>query len=430
MAEERVQRRLAAILAADVVGYSQLMEQDEAGTLAALKSRRRDVLEPLVARHQGRVFKTTGDGVLVEFASAVNAVQCAVDLQHGMAAANDGVPEDRRVVLRVGVNLGDVVVEGSDLYGDGVNLAARLQELAEPSGVCVSAKVREEVGRKLEITFEDFGERQLKNITSPVRTYIVRPSPSQPVTASRPLPLPDKPSIAILPFVNMSGDPEQEYFSDGVTEDIITDLSKVSGLFVIARNSSFTYRGKAVKVQEVSRELGVRYVLEGSVRKAGNRVRIVTQLIDGTTSGHLWAERYDRDLTDIFAVQDEVTREIVSALAVKLTQGERQRLRQKGTENLEAYDHYLRGRQLQMQRSKEANEEARALLEKAIELDRKFARAHAILANVHIVDAANRWHDPEESLRKAHELAQRAVALDDDDAEAHWALGTAHLPMK
>jgi adenylate cyclase len=427
MAEERVQRRLAAILAADVVGYSRLSEQDEAGTLGALKLRRKEVLEPLVARHQGRIFKTTGDGMLVEFASAVNAVQCGVDLQQAMIAANDGVLEERRILLRVGINLGDVVVEDSDLYGDGVNLAARLQELAAPGGICVSAKVREEVERKLEVAFEDCGERLLKNITTPIHAYAVRPSQSP---TSRPPSMPDKPSIAVLPFVNLSGDPEQEYFSDGVAEDIITDLSKVSGLFVIARNSSFIYRGKAVKVQDVSRELGVRYVLEGSVRKAGNRVRIVTQLIDGTTGGHLWAERYDRDLTDMFAVQDEVTREIVSALAVKLTRGEQQRLHQKGTDNLEAYDHYLRGRQLQMQRSKEANEEARGLLEKAVELDGKFARAHAILANVHILDVANRWHDPDESLRKAHELAQRAVALDDDDAEAHWVLGLAYLSMR
>ncbi len=431
MAEERVERRLAAILAADVVGYSRLMEQDEAGTLAALRVRRKEVLEPLVARHQGRTFKVTGDGVLVEFASAVNAVQCAADLQHAMAAMNGDLPEKRRFELRIGINLGDVVVEGSDLYGDGVNLAARLQQLAAPGGICVSAKVREEIGRKLEIEFEDCGERQLKNITMPVRVYMARSTPSLPAATPRPLPLPDKPSIAVLPFDNLSGDLEQQYFSDGMAEDIITDLSKVSGLFVIARNSAFTYRGRAINVREVSRALGVRYVLEGSVRKAGNRVRIAAQLIDGATGGHLWAERYDRDLTDIFAVQDEVTREIVSALAVKLTQGERRRIERKGTDNLEAYDYYLRGRQLAWRRSKEANDEARVLLERAIALDPQFTSAYAMLAGVHLLEYANRWRSqPEESHRTAHELAQRAVALDDDAPEAHWVLGLVYLGLR
>jgi adenylate cyclase len=431
MAEERVQRRLAAILAADVVGYSRLMETDEAGTLAALKSRRNNVLDPLVAKYQGRIFKTTGDGLLIEFASVVEAVECALALQHGMAAASDGSPTDRRIELRIGVNLGDVMVEGHDLYGDGVNLAARLQELAIPGGVCVSAKVRDEVARKLEIGFEDFGERPLKNITAPVRIYMLRPASGVPAVTSQGLLLPAQPSVAVLPFDNLSGDLEQQYFSDGVAGDIISDLSKVSGLFVIARNSAFTYRGKAVKAQEVSRELGVRFVLEGSVRKAGNRVRIAVQLIDGTTGGHVWAERYDRDLNDIFAVQDEVTREIVSALAMKLTKGEQRRIERRGTDDLEAYDCYLRGRQLQWRRTKEANEEARPLLERAIELDSKFTRAHSMLACVHMMDHSNRWHEPpEESLQWAHESAQRAVALDGGDPEAHWVLGLAHLALR
>jgi len=329
-----------------------------------------------------------------------------------------------RIDLRLGINLGDVVVEGDDLYGDGVNLAARLQGLAEPGGICISAKVREEVGRKVDIEFEDFGEQQLKNITTPVRVYAIRLGLSLPAAIARPLALPAKPSVAVLPFDNLSGDPEQQYFSDGIAEDIITDLSKLSGLFVIARNSAFAYRGRAVNVQEVSRALGVRYVLEGSVRKAGNRVRIAAQLIDGATGGHLWAERYDRDLTDIFAVQDEVTREIVSALALKLTKGERRRIERRGTDNLEAYDYFLRGRQLQWQRSKEANQEARPLLERAIELDPHFTRAYAVLARLHAIDYANHWRDPpEQSLRKAQELAQRAVELDDDEPEAHVALG-------
>jgi adenylate cyclase len=425
MAEDRVQRRLAAILAADVVGYSRLMEQDEAGTLAGLKSLRQRVLDPLVSEHHGRVVKVMGDGVLVEFASAVDAVTCANELQKRMKAASGDMPANRRaMVLRVGINLGDVVVDGDDLYGDGVNIAARLEEMAEPGTVYVSQTVRDHVRNKVELTFEDLGERTVKNIVEPVRVYRAVGGGTAATAVPRDLPLPAKPSIAVLPFDNMSGDPEQQYFSDGITDDIIADLSKLSGLFVIARNSSFTYRGKAVRVQEVSRELGVRYVLEGSVRKAGNRVRIVAQLIDGATAGHLWSERYDRDLTDIFAVQDEVTREIVSALAVKLTQGEQRRMAHRGTDNLEAYDYYLRGRQLQLERSREANAEARSLLERAIDLDPGFARAYAVLASVHSLDYANRWRDPtEESGKRAHELAQQAVALDDDDPYAHVVLG-------
>ncbi|MGH6893580.1 MAG: adenylate/guanylate cyclase domain-containing protein, partial [Dongiaceae bacterium] len=293
MADEPTQRRLAAILAADVVGFSRMMEADETGTMAALKARRKDVLNPLVAKHHGRIFKVTGDGVLVEFASAVNAVQCAVDLQQGMAGANAGQPEDRHIILRIGVNLGDVMVEGSDLYGDSVNIAARLETLAEPGGICLSAMVHQNVKTKLDLAFEDFGEQPFKNIAEPVRAFRVRLGRIV-ISASRAkgaLALPDKPSIAILPFDNLSDDGEQQYFSDGIAEDFITDLSKLSGLFVIARNSAFGYRGKSVNVREVSRDLGVRYVLEGSVRKAGNRVRITTQLIDGLTGGHLWAER-------------------------------------------------------------------------------------------------------------------------------------------
>jgi TolB-like protein/Flp pilus assembly protein TadD len=426
-----VARRLAAILAADVVGFSRLMEADEAGTLAALKARRKTVLEPLVAKHAGRVFKITGDGVLVEFASAVNAVQCAVELQKAFADSNKDVPDNRQIVLRIGVNLGDVMVEGGDLYGDGVNIAARLEELAEPGTVCVSHKVREEIGRKLELDFDDLGERRLKNIDAPIRVSRLRGGAGEQAARLPLLPLPDKPSIAILPFDNLSGDPEQQYFSDGIAEDVITDLSKLSGLFVIARNSAFAYRGKNVNVRQASRELGVRYVLEGSVRKAGNRVRIAAQLIDGTTGGHLWAERYDRDLTDIFQVQDEVTREIVTALAIKLTPGEQRRLRRKGTDDLAAYDHYLRGRQLVWLRSKDSNEEARVLLERAIELDGGFSSARAILGFAHVLNYLNSWRGPpEESLRRAHELAQSALALDMDDPEAHWVLGLTHLWMR
>src|SRR5262245_12704751 len=313
MAEERVRRRLTAILAADVVGYSRLMEVDEAGTLAALKSRRKGVLEPLVARHQGRVFKVTGDGVLVEFGSAVDAVQCAMDLQGGMAAANRDQPEDRRVVLRIGINLGDVVVDGSDLYGDGVNIAARLEGLAEPGGIVVSATAHDHVGTKVKAGFEDLGTRTLKNIAQPVRVYRVTGTSAAPAAA--PQPMAGKPSIAVLAFTNMSGDPEQEYFVDGLSEDLITDLSKVEGLFVISRHSSFAYKGKSVDVRTIARDLGVRFVVEGSVRRAAARVRINVQLIDANDGTHVWADRFDRELADIFVLQDEVVGRIVGALS-------------------------------------------------------------------------------------------------------------------
>ena len=328
MSEQRIQRRLAAILAADVVGYSRLMERDEASTLTALKARRKEVLDPLIVRHQGRVFKELGDATLAEFGSAVNAVECAAELQQAMAAANADVPEESRIVLRIGVNLGDVMIEGTDLYGDGVNVAARLEGLAEPGGVAISDMVHEHLRGRIGIDFVDRGMHEVKNIQRPVHVWAWSPDMSAGdslKTANGAPTMPSRPSIAVLPFDNMSGDPEQGYFADGITEDIITDLSKVSGLFVIARNSSFAYKGKSPDVRQVSRELGVRYVLEGSVRRAASRIRINAQMIDGATGGHLWAERYDRDLSDIFAVQDEVTRTIVGALKVKLTEGEEAR---------------------------------------------------------------------------------------------------------
>jgi TolB-like protein len=422
VAEDRVQRRLAGILAVDVAGYSRLMGADEEGTLAGLKSHRRDLLDPKIAEHRGRIVKTTGDGLLAEFASVVDALRCAVEVQRGMSERNSGIPQARRIEFRVGLNAGDIMIDAGDIYGDGVNVAARLEALAEPGGICVSGRVHEDARGKLDCIFDDLGEQSLKNIAAPVRVYRVRLEGNG---TTRPAPaLPDKPSIAVLPFDNMSGDPEQQYFSDGIAEDITTDLSKLSGLFVIARNSSFTYRGRAVNVQQVCRELGVRYLLEGSVRKAGGKVRIATQLIDGMTGGHLWAERYDRDVTDIFAVQDEVTREIVANLAVKLTPGEERRRERRGTDSLEAYDYFLRGRQLQWRRSREPNREARPLLERAIELDPKFVRAYCMLANVHVLDYVNRWSaTPETSLDTALHLAQRAIELDDDEPEAHVALG-------
>jgi adenylate cyclase len=431
-AAARPARRLAAILAADVVGYSRLMGADERGTLERLKEHRRALIDPTIAGHQGRIVKLMGDGALVEFASVVAAVQCAVAIQRGMAMRDADLPEDARIVFRIGINLGDVIVEGDDLYGDGVNIAARLEGVAEPGGICISAKVHDEVAGKLDLGFRDLGERPVKNIARPVRVYQVLPEPSGHAggadPAARAPSLPDKPSIVVLAFENMSRDPEQDYFADGIAEDIITDLSKISGLFVIARNSAFTYRGKAVDLKQVSRELGVRHVLEGSVRKAGNRVRITAQLIDGQSGGHLWAERYDRDLTDIFEVQDEVTREIVAALRVHLTPEERQRVDKRGTDDLEAYDLFLRGRELFWQTSRETIEQAQVLFDRAIRSDPTFALAHAYLAFTNSLQYANRWSgDLEGSSRCAQALAERALVLDPSEPEAHYVRGIIRL---
>ncbi len=371
-----------------------------------------------------------GDGALAEFASAVDAVQCAAEIQRAMAERNREVPEVDRIAFRIGINLGDVIVEGDDIYGDGVNVAARLESLAEPGGVCISAKVHDEVRDRLELGFKDLGEQEVKNIARPVRVYkvVLSPVAGPPVASAQAPSLPDKPSIVVLAFQNMSGDPEQEYFADGIAEDVITDLSKVSGLFVIARNSAFTYKGKAVDLKQVSRELGVRHVLEGSVRKVGNRVRITAQLIDGTSGGHVWAERYDRDLHDIFEVQDEVTREIVAALKVRLTPEERRRVESRGTNSIEAYDHFLSGRQLFWQVSRETTKQAQVLFEKAIVLDPAFCLAYAYLAFTHSVQYVNRWSaDPEGSLTLAQKLVDRALALDPTEAEAHYVQGIIHL---
>jgi len=430
MATERMQRRLAAILAADVVGYSRLMEQNEASTLTGLKTRWKEVLEPLVARHLGRIFKQMGDGVLIEFASAVSAVECATELQQAMAAANRELPDDLRIVLRIGVNLGDVMVEGDDLYGDGVNVAARLEGLAEPGGVAISDGVHEHVRGRIGIDFLDGGIRKVKNIERPLRVWTWSPESGAAgildmVVAAQP-PMPDKPSIAILPFDNLSGDPEQGYFADGITEDIITDLSKISGLFVIARNSSFAYRGKSSDIRAVSRELGVHYVLEGSVRRAANRIRINAQMIDGTTGGHLWAERYDRDLEDIFAVQDEVTRTIVGALKVKLTANEIAMRESHSKVDPEAYDLLVRSRQVVLQLNPQAAVEARGMLERALAIDPGLALAYARLSIIAFADYANQWNGAtEESLTEALALAQKAIATDETEPQGHIALALA-----
>lgn len=412
MAEERVERRLAAILAADMVGYSRLIGADEEGTIARQKAHRAELIDPTIAEYRGRIVKLMGDGALVEFASVVDAVKCAVAVQEGMAGREANVPEDRQIQYRIGVNLGDIVIDGEDILGDGVNIAARLEGLAEPGGICISAKVFEEVGNKLDVGFEDLGPQDVKNIAAPVHAYCVTLDGVQATPSTAPLPLPDKPSIAVLPFDNMSGDPEQEYFSDGITEDLITDLSKISGLFVVARNAAFFYKGRAVKPVEVSEELGVRYLLEGSVRKAGNRVRITAQLIDPPTGYHLWAERYDRDLTDIFALQDEITEKIVAALEVTLTESEQEKVARRYTENLEAYDHFLRGRD-QVRATNETNAQAQEMFERAIELDPSFAAAYAILSYTHWRGWYNQWSDDPKALERALEAAQKAVALDE-----------------
>jgi adenylate cyclase len=420
MTEERVHRRLAAILAADVVGYSRLMEQDESGTLASLKARRKEVLEPLVARHQGRVFKVTGDGVLIDFGSAVNAVQCAVELQHGMAAANSDLPETRRIVLRIGVNLGDVIMEGSDLYGDGINIAARLESIAEPGGIAVSGTAFDQVKNKIDVVLEDLGPQTLKNIAEAVRVYRVTGTPR---VSIRPKAATDKPSIAVLPFVNMSGDPEQEYFADGITEDIITDLSKISGLHVIARNSVFTCKGKVVDVQEVCRRFSVNTILEGSVRKAGQRVRVNAQLVSGTDGGHLWADRYDRDLTDIFVIQDEITHTIVDQLKVKLLPEERNAINQTPTQNIEAYTYYLRGREFFHRLGKSSLQLARRMFSRAVELDPLYARAYSGIADCD--SFLYGWHGADIALDALLETSAKALALDPKLPEAHASRGLA-----
>jgi len=416
MADERTQRRLAAILAADVVGYSRLMEADEETTVRTLKAHI-EVVDLLISNHNGRVFSTAGDSVMAEFGSAIEAVRAALTIQEELEIRNGKLPVISRMKFRIGVNLGDIIVEGENLFGDGVNVAARIEGLCAPGEVYVSDLVQRQVEGKLELGFEDKGEHAVKNIAKPVRVYRVygvgtETAQEQDIAAEAPE-LPDKPSVAVLPFSNMSNDPEQEYFSDGITEDIITELSKISGLFVIARNSSFVYKGSPVSVKQVGRDLGVRYVLEGSVRRAGNRLRITAQLIDSASDHHLWAERYDRELEDVFAVQDEVARQVSKALEVALTPREREYNPRPYTDNQEAYDYFLRGRATAMGFTKEKNAEARKLFERAIELDSSFAAAYALLAQAHWRDYRNQWTDDSQPLELAFETAKKAVALND-----------------
>jgi adenylate cyclase len=425
VAEERVLRRLAAIVSADVVGYSKMMGQDEAGTLARLKSLRSEFLHPKITEYGGRIVKTTGDGTLIEFGSAVDAVSHAVDVQRGLAERNADLPEEQQIHLRLGINVGDIIIDGDDIYGDGVNVAARLETAAEPDGICISARVHDYVGDRLDLAFEDIGQQSMKNIAEPVHVYRIRLGEHAPVTTvklSGSPPLPDKPSIAVLPFQNMSGDLEQEYFSDGIAEDIITDLSKVSGLFVIARNSSFAYKGKSPDMRQVGRELGVRHLLEGSVRKAGDKVRINAQLIDTRNRGYLWAERYDGNLDDIFALQDEITAKIVSALKVSLTANERARGEAAPTKDMGAYDLFLRGRVAMFPPSADGNARASALLEQAIERDPEFADAYAHLGYAYFLASAFMWTE-EAGNRKALEMTEKAVELNPGSACARARYG-------
>jgi adenylate cyclase len=473
MAAEGYKRKLTAIMSADVAGYSRLMGEDESATVKTLEAYKQ-IMFALIKQHRGRLIDSPGDNLLAEFASVVDAVQCGVAVQNELKARNADLPENRRMQFRIGINLGDVIEEGDRIYGDGVNIAARLESLADPGGICISKTAFDQIETKLPLGYQFLGEQTVKNISKPVGAYKVlmetRVIPSEvkskgvpdrrrksvlagalgvliviigvgvwnfywrapkiePASVERmAFPLPDKPSIAVLPFANMSGDPEQEYFSDGITEEIITALSKIGELFVIARNSGFTYKGKPVKVQQVAEELGVRYVLEGSVRKAGNRVRITAQLVDAITGHHLWAERYDRDLKDIFALQDEITKKIITALQVQLTLGEGARLLAKGTKNIEAYMKLLQGWDYLLRMNKESNILARKMAEEVIALDPDYPRAYRLLAMTHWFDAFLRWgNSPGKSLANAEELSEKVLAMDESDSGAHTLLGYIYL---
>lgn len=469
MGGRAVERQLAAILSADVEGYSRLMGDNETATVRTI-TEYREAIASSVAGHGGRVVDAPGDNVLAAFSSVVDAVESAVEIQRELQARNAALPVTRRMQFRIGINLGDVIVEGPRFYGDGVNIAARLEGLAEGGGICLSGTAYDQVEGKLPLGYDFIGEHSVKNIARPVRVYRLRFEPgAAPGLSSRtrradrrlvtriagavallvllgtggwagwhwlrgPAPaaltLPDKPSVAVLPFSNLSQDPAQEYFSDGVTEDLITGLSKVSGLFVIARNSAFTYKGKAVKVGDVGRDLGVGYVLEGSVQRAGTRVRITAQLVDATTGYHIWAERYDREVRDVFALQDEVTQQIIRALAVKLTAAEQGQLGRATTGNPEAYDLVLRGQEARRRTTREANVEARRLFVRAMDVDPHYARAYVELGWAHLQSWMFGWNADPESLERARELAEQGIALDDTLVAAHSLLGQIYLWKK
>jgi adenylate cyclase len=427
---ERVERRLAAILAADVAGYSRLMGQDEAGTLARLRTHRRELIDLAVAEHKGRIVKTTGDGILIEFPSVVEAVACAIAVQRGMAERNSETPENERIVFRVGINLGDIIVEDGDIHGDGVNVAARLEGIAEPGEICISGTVRDHIGGRLDLALDDLGDRSLKNIARAIRVYRVRASnaPNRtPKPTSPALALPDKPSIAVLPFQNMSGDPEQEYFADGMVEEIITALSRIRWLFVIARNSSFTYKGQAIDVTRVGRELGVRYVLEGSVRKGGGRVRITAQLIEAETGTHLWADRFDGSLEDVFDLQDEVATAAAAVIEPTLQAAEARRASTRPTADLTAYDLYLRGVAVFYAFTRDSIREALDLLNEAIRRDPQYGPALAFAAICHMRLVWDGWsEEPDDDRTAGLDLAQSALEVAGSDpvtlANAAYAL--------
>jgi adenylate cyclase len=427
------ERRLAAVVAADMVGYSRLMEVDETGTLARLKTHRIELIDPAIAKNHGRIIKTTGDGMLLEFQSVADAVLCAAEIQRRMARRNTDVPPARLIQFRIGINLGDVIVDDNDIFGDGVNVAARLEMLAEPGGICVSAAVRDQLGDRLEdIAFEDLGDQSVKNISRPIRVFRVRlesnATTGPETTKNAVAAVSKKPSIAVLPLVNMSGDPEQEFFADGLTEDIITELSRFRDLLVISRNSTFVYKGKAVKLQEVAREFGVEYILEGSVRKAGDRIRVTVQLIDAETDRHIWAERYDRQLEDIFAIQDEMTRAIVATLPGRVEAATHDRAKRKPTDNMAAYECVLTAKVLHHRSIREANAEAQRLLDRAIVLDPSYAHAHAWKACVLGQTWVYGWCvDREATFQQVSKELEIALALDDNDSDVHRILAALNL---
>jgi TolB-like protein/class 3 adenylate cyclase len=430
---KRVERRLAAILAADVAGYSRLMGFDEEGTLAQLKSFRKTFVDPQIAANRGRIVKTTGDGMLVEFGSIVDAVRSAVEIQRGIGAQNAGLRKNQTIEFRIGIHVGDIIVDDNDIFGDGVNIAARLEGVAEPGGICMSDDAFRQVRGKVEIACDDLGPQNLKNIADPMRVWRVQigaqsAAPEQATPPGNRAPaLPDMPSIAVLPFQNMSGDPQQEYFADGMVEDIITGLSRSKTLFVIARNSTFTYKRKAIDIRQVGRDLGVRYVLEGSVRKAGKRVRVTAQLIDASTDAHIWADRFDSDLDDIFDLQDRLTSNVVGAISPRLERAEMERAQRKPTENLKAYDYYLRAQFSTYQHNREGNVEGLRLAKIAISLDPSFALAYAFASNLFGQKKAFGWADDEAQERvECRRLAERAIQLDKDDALVLALVGQAY----
>ena len=430
MVEERVERRLAAIFAGDIAGYSRLMGADEEGTVRQLKGHRKELVDPKITEHRGRIVKTTGDGMLVEFVSVVDAVRCAVDIQRGMLERNSSTPPDKRIQFRIGINVGDIIIDADDIYGDGVNVAARLEALADPGGIMVSRTVHDQVCDKLSFGFEDMGEQSVKNIARPIGVHRISLAEIAPLAAGQSATAAlkaeltsSRPSIAVLPFVNMSGDPEQEYFADGISEDIITGLSKLRWFFVIARNSSFAYKGKAVDVKRASRELGVRYILEGSVRRAGNRVRITAQLIDASTSNHVWADRYDGDLTDIFALQDEITRKVVTAIEPRLLEAEGVRALTRAPADLDAWELVARATSIFSRMTRADSEAAIALYREAVKQHKAYAPAHSMLAFALLMSGFIGWTSRTANLKEAADLAVRAAELDGSDPWAHLALG-------